>query len=135
MNKKLKQMKKRLCAAGMVIAAAGISVPAAIGALPAESVYAAGDVAINATNFPDENFRKYVSENIDKDGEGKLSEGEIEGCQEIRCNVCGITSLKGIEYFTALKSLYCDGNNLSSLDVSKNVALEYLKCNGNNLSS
>ena|GEM_PF-6226634 len=135
MNKKLKQMKKRLCAAGMVIAAAGISVPAAVGALSVESVYAAGDVAINVTNFPDENFRKYVSENIDKDGDGKLSEQEIEGCEEIKCNERGITSLKGIEYFTALKGLYCIGNKLSSLDVSKNVALVSLVCPENNLSS
>ena len=38
-----------------MIAATGVSLPAAIGALPAESVYAAGDVAINAANFPDAN--------------------------------------------------------------------------------
>ena len=117
MNKRFKQLKKRICAVGMVIAAAGVSVPAAIGTLPAESVYAAGDIAVNATNFPDENFRSYVSEHIDKDGDGKLSEGEIASCTEISCNYCEISSLKGIEHFTALTILHCEENNLICNDL------------------
>ena len=135
MNKRLKQLKKRICAAGMVIAAAGVSVPTAIGALPAESVYAAGDVEINATNFPDENFRKYVSENIDENGDGKLSEGEINGCTEILSAASNIKDHTGIEHFTALEELNCGANPLSSLDVSKNTALKSLICNYCNLSS
>ena len=38
---------------------------------------ATGDVAINATNFPDPNFRAYVSSEIDTDGNGVLSASEI----------------------------------------------------------
>ena len=100
MNKKIKQLNKSVCA----------------------------EVVINATNFPDENFRKYVSENIDKDGNGKLSEGEISACKEINCSNCQISSLKGIEYFTALETLYCNDNNLSSLNLNKNIALKLLYC-------
>ncbi len=37
-----------------------------------------------------------------------------------------LTSLKGIEYFESLIDLYCYGNQLTSLDVSKNTALEFL---------
>ena len=33
-------------------------------------------VAINETNFPDENFRSYVKKYIDLDGNGKLDETE-----------------------------------------------------------
>ena len=45
-----------------------------------------------------------------------------------------ITSLKGIEYFTALKVLNCSKNQLTTLDVSKNSLTEApvqypLECN------
>lgn len=46
-----------------------------------------------------------------------------------------ISSLKGIEYFTALKELYCCYNQLTSLDVSKNTALKTLECSNNQLTS
>lgn len=39
-----------------------------------------------------------------------------------------LTSLKGIEYFTALQTLICCGNELTELDVSRNTALEMLYC-------
>ncbi len=46
-----------------------------------------------------------------------------------------LTSLKGIEYFESLTSLCCDGNRLTSLDVSKNTALTKLWCVGNQLTA
>lgn len=46
-----------------------------------------------------------------------------------------LTSLKGIEYFSALKELYCDNNQITALDVSKNTQLEYLDCFKNNLTA
>ena len=46
-----------------------------------------------------------------------------------------IRSLKGIEYFTELTSLYCEMNELTSLDVSGNKKLEILACRGNDLTS
>ena len=36
-----------------------------------------GDIAIDVDNFPDTNFRAYVSEKVDTDGDGYLSEEEI----------------------------------------------------------
>jgi Leucine-rich repeat (LRR) protein len=50
---------------------------------------------------------------------------------------CGSNSLTSLEISqnTALKSLYCDGNQLTSLDVSNNTALTELFCNGNQLAS
>ena len=46
-----------------------------------------------------------------------------------------LTSLKGIEYFTSLKTLRCSSNQLTSLDVSNNLALESLYCYYNALIS
>ena len=104
--------------------------------LPAAPTVAAdGDVAINETNFPDANFRRYVSESCDTNGDGVLSPTEISDVTEILCSQRGIASLKGIEFFTALKELHCSENQLTLLDVSKNTALEWLDCGGNQLTS
>lgn len=93
----------------------------------------AAEVAINETNFPDAIFRDYVTSEFDKDSNGKLSEEEIARVMYITVNKKGIKNLKGIEYFTALKDLDCDNNQLTDLDVSKNITLRYLGCENNNL--
>ena len=50
-------------------------------------------------------------------------------------NIAGknIEDLTGIENFTALTQLFCNLNNLSNLDLSKNTALTLLDCSINNL--
>ncbi|MBP7965431.1 MAG: T9SS type A sorting domain-containing protein, partial [Paludibacteraceae bacterium] len=45
-----------------------------------------------------------------------------------------ISNLTGIEDFVALKTLTCNFNNLTSLDLSKNIALTSLDCSINKLS-
>jgi hypothetical protein len=70
---------------------------------------------------------------IDKDADGKLSEEEIAAVPVLDVMEKNIASLKGIEFFTALTDLYCDGNQLTSLDVSKNTALQLLGCFGNQI--
>ena len=122
-----------LITAGFIGVGSAFSGVAVTGATQEMTVYAAADVDINATNFPDKIFRKYVSDNIDKDKDGKLSEKEISACEKIDCSGKEISSLKGIEFFTALKDLNCLGNNLEILDLSKNVALNSLNGGMNNL--
>ena len=90
-------------------------------------------IKIGSNTFPDEKFRAYILENIDKDGDGYLSETEIAETTSITCGARSISSLKGIEYFVNVQSIDCRGNNLTQLDVSKNTALEYLDCSENNL--
>ncbi len=46
-----------------------------------------------------------------------------------------LTSLRGIEYFESLKDLNCRGNQLTTLDVSKNTALTHLNCCYNQLNA
>ena len=90
-------------------------------------------IKIDENTFPDENFRAYILKNIDKDGDGYLSETEIEETTSITCRDRSISSLKGIECFAALEYLYCSENNLTQLDVSKNIYLSCLICSENNL--
>ena len=92
----------------------------------------AGDVLINQENFPDEKFREFLlSQDYGKDG--KISERNIESIVEIKVQMKGIKSLKGIEFFKYLEALYCDINDLGSLDVSQNKALKTLSCFSCNL--
>ena len=92
------------------------------------------EYVINATNFPDANFRAYLlGEYYGKDG--KLTSDEISKITTIYVYNKNISSLKGIEYFTALTKLYCYNNQLSALDVSKNTALTELHCYNNQLSA
>jgi len=96
---------------------------------------AAVGVAINSTNFPDANFRAYVAEDLDRDGDGALSNEEIRRTTYVSVSNEGISSLKGIEYLTALDSLYCSDNKLTSLNLSGNPLLTSLSCDYNQLTS
>lgn len=92
------------------------------------------DVAIDAVNFPDNTFREYVSENFDGDNDGILSDEEIANVTWIDVKESGISSLKGIEYFTSLEGLEARENNLISLDLSKCTNLEFLQARDNQIS-
>ena len=92
-------------------------------------------IAINETNFPDINFRNWVLEVLECGADGVLKDVEITDVTRIVVTEKGIQNLKGIEYFTALKELYCNGNQLTSLDVSKNRVLKELYCYDNQLTS
>ena len=92
------------------------------------------DVAINGTTFPDGKFRSYVK-GFDTNGNSKFSPAELSAVEEINVYHMGISSLKGVEFFTRLQRLYCEDNSLTALDVSKNTALTELYCDWNNLTS
>jgi Ca2+-binding EF-hand superfamily protein len=88
-------------------------------------------VALTSENFPDDNFRAYLKEQYDDDGDGYIYCTEIK---ELDVESKEIKSLKGIEYFLNLEKLTCEDNALSSLDVRENTNLKYLYCSKNNLS-
>ena len=93
------------------------------------------DVTINAANFPDNTFRNYVSQNFDTDSSGILTDAEIAAISYIEVREQGISSLRGIENFTALEDIDCSRNNITELDISHNTLLEYLGCENNALTA
>ena len=93
------------------------------------AAFAAGDVNINETNFPDANFRQYVKDEFDKDGNEVLSADEIAAADTIFVTGEPITSIEGIAYFTALTNLMCSNTKLTTLDTSYNTELVFLECN------
>ena len=93
-----------------------------------ETYTIAKNIEINATNFPDENFRNFLlSQSYGQDG--ILTVSEINSVSKMEVKHKEIKDLKGIEFFTALTELDCSSNYLESLDMSKNTALRYLNCN------
>ena len=94
-----------------------------------------GNVTINATNFPDENFRSYVKDNFDSDKNGILSAEEIAGVSSIKIDNSNIYDLTGLEYFANLTQLIYNNNQLTNLDISNNRSLEILNCTSNHLTS
>ena len=90
-------------------------------------------IPINNETFPDEAFRAYVSENVDVSHNGNLNEGEINSVTTMDVSGLGIRSLQGMEYFTALESLNCSDNELTSLDLSSNTNLQNLDAEDNRL--
>ena len=88
------------------------------------------EVLINETNFPDANFRNYLTQ---KFGKRFLYTADVAATKLLRVSINGCTSLQGIGFFTALEDLSCVGNSLQSLDVSSCSALKTLRCNDNKL--
>ena len=99
------------------------------------AIYDEGTLVINSTNFPDNNFRKYILENLDLDGSRTLSQYEINDAWSILVPKMNIKDLTGIEYFTALEQLDCSQNKLTTLDVSKNTKLVDFNCSYNQLTT
>ncbi len=89
----------------------------------------------NTINFLDANFKAYMVANFDKNKDGEISEYEASLITEIDCANKNIESLKGIEHCTALTELYCDENQLTTLDISGCSALTSLDCSSNQLTS
>jgi Leucine-rich repeat (LRR) protein len=87
-----------------------------------------------AIHLPDPNFEASVREEIGKP-KGDITAADVVEITTLRVEKQGIADLTGIEYFTALKVLRCEGNLLSKLDVSKNTELTHLYCQWNQLTA
>ncbi len=86
---------------------------------------------VNSENFPDSIFHTYVATVFDKDGNGELSDAEIQDATVVNVDGLGIENLEGIGFLAALRELYCSNNHLVSLDLTANLQLETLSCKGN----
>ncbi|MBP5487847.1 MAG: hypothetical protein J6Y06_09520 [Bacteroidales bacterium] len=91
-------------------------------------------------NIPveDANFKAYLVENFDGNGDGEISYEEAEAITSIDVCTDEIESVRGIEFMENLQSLKCAGNytslgQLTSLDISNNTSLIYLDCSDNQL--
>jgi len=87
-------------------------------------------VKVDATNFPDANFRRYIQEKLNEDNTDKLPYDEVS--QTINtdvsigmdCRGYKIESLKGIEHFKSISVLQCGNNHL--LSIALNPSIDYV---------
>ena len=88
------------------------------------------------TNCVDSNNDGTYDTDVDTNNDGEIQQSEalaISGT--LRVSYSNITNLKGIEAFINLTKLFCNSNQLTSLNVTKLVNLNELNCNFNPLTS
>ena len=115
--REVKTMKQETKAIGVLVAAA-----MAFTSMPGVAL-AAGNIAVDESNFPDDDFRSYISSNVDSNHDGQLSSSEISNCSSMY--IYGdpsdqkyYYSFEGIENLTSLKYIQIDGCSLYSVDLS-----------------
>ena len=90
------------------------------------------------TYIPDNNFEQALI-NLGCDPnpiqDDSVLTSRIQPIQNLNLNYSWISNLTGIEDFDDLQTLSCNGNQLTSLDLSNNTALTYLYCSYNQLTS
>ncbi len=89
------------------------------------------------TAIPDSNFEQALI-NLGFDSgspDGVVLTANIDTIGVLNVSFVNISSLVGIEDFTNLSTLYCEGNLLTNLDVSQNTALNLLYCSNNQLTN
>jgi len=82
----------------------------------------------------DPNFEQAIRRVVNKPFEN-IYQSDLEQIKDLGVRCLRIKSLQGIEYFTNLEVLDCSFNQLTNLDVSKNVNLAKLYCSNSQLTS
>ena len=81
-------------------------------------------------NFPDAEFRNFLKDCCDTNGDGKL---DVDIKNMTIPTGYAIKSLEGIRFFEDLEKLDCHGIGLTTLNVTKNFNLKELDCSDNQL--
>ena len=83
--------------------------------------------------FTNSRFKTKVYSVIKKVSSAPILYSDVKNIKSLDLSTLGISNLSGIEYFTALTSFDCSYNQLTTLDLSKNIALTSLRGNNNQL--
>jgi Leucine-rich repeat (LRR) protein len=99
-------------------------------------------------NFPDANFKavllaadvtnsiaydcsQFSYHKIDTNSNGEIEQSEALAVCQLSIQNQNISDLTGIEYFTNLKNLGCQNNNLSIVNLSQLINLQTFVCDNN----
>ena len=87
--------------------------------------------------IPDANFKSYLLTNpeVNTNNDSEIQILEAEATTTLSFQFRMVSDLTGIEAFTNLTFLDCGDNNLTTIDLSQNLALEQLYCYDNQLTS
>ncbi|MDR2108501.1 MAG: InlB B-repeat-containing protein [Coriobacteriales bacterium] len=129
-------IKKKLIALTATVLFLALALPAlplALADEPQQSglvPLAPGDVPIDASTFPDPDFRYWIGEQ-DWGEDGVLTSAEAEAVTHVNVDLVGVCDLTGIEYFPNLWYLSCSDNYITEIDTSYNPELMLLYAEGN----
>ena len=84
------------------------------------------DIPNTAAYFPDANFRNYLTQYVDSNGDGILSQAERDKTTALHLNGRAIKDVTGIKYFPNITTLWVDTNSISKLDLSGNTKIKVL---------
>jgi len=85
--------------------------------------------------FQDKNFQEYILSNFDQDNNQAISLLEANAITSINCSGLDITSIAEVTRFDNLRSLNCNNNKISELNVANMASLKDLFCASNGLKS
>ena len=85
--------------------------------------------------FKDPLVLQALIKSYDENGDGHISQNEVNEITRLELSNLGIRSFDEIAYFPNVKRIFLQGNQLTSLDVSNNMLLESLHCNNNQLTT
>ena len=118
-----------LCAMGLVLSVlAGVS-----GAQVSCPVAADTSTVLSSGCLPDANLRAAIERALGKSSGADITVGELAGLTELWASDAGISDATGIEYATGLTILNLMDNEITRIDVSKNVNLTGLSLRNNEL--
>lgn len=103
-----------------------------------DNVFLSTTLGPNAVSILDANFEQYLIDvGIDSDGiiNKQVLKKDIENVTQLNVNDKNISNLTGIQDFTALVELSATNNQITTIDLSKNLLLEKLFIANNNLST
>lgn len=99
-----------------------------------------GFTASNIVNVTDEitnDFDPLFLQLLYSDGYIKttkhITKKDVSSIFKLELSTKKLNSLNGIEHFISLTELYCDNNNLTELDLSRNINLDIVKAKNNKL--
>lgn len=137
--------KRTRIIAGIASGAAALAIVCVIGVMAVLQVdpFAAPEaIAFSLEEVEEGPWKDFLGNSVDTDHSGAISVKEAEAVVAIsstddRAGIdgLGIPSLPFLDAFTNLETLSCNGNTLTSLDVSHNTKLKNLSCSGNKLTS
>ena len=102
-----------------------------------KDVQSSYDGSCGETYVPDDNFeQRLIDLGYDTGAlNDYVSTSSISGATFLDVRNQSITDLTGIQGFIAIETLFCDSNNLETIDTSQNIALKNLRCYNNQITS
>lgn len=90
------------------------------------------EVKLDATNFPDEDFRNFIADTCDTNKDDILQSDEIRAAKVLSTDSeVYFSSAKGIEHLKNLKKFSAPMAGFSAIDVSQNTKLQILEIGSN----